>query len=180
MTISLRQVSNSSIGPTSLQSSNSTLSALLPQNASSVTALNASLDDYSEVIGPTLTSNIQMVLFLSEEDIDSGKAVFIDKSSFSMTTSFFINQFYSVIGKDAYDVRSEIKVTNLKSNVDMTVEMTYEQTTMYRTLLNSNTSIEDVIRGPFLNSQGMLSSVCSHDSNNFFVLFRSFFFILAF
>lgn len=141
------------------------MSALLPHNASSASVSNTSIDDYSEVMGPTTTSNIRMSLFLSEEDIEDGKAVFIDKSSFSMTTSFFINQFYSVIGKDAYDVRSDIQVTNIKSNVDMTVEMTYEQTTMYRTLLSSNTSIEDLIRGPFLNNQGMLSSECLNGSN---------------
>eukprot|EP00804_Cyclotella_cryptica_P000300 CCRYP_010233-RA/>CCRYP_010233-RA protein AED:0.20 eAED:0.20 QI:1126/1/1/1/1/1/5/120/1388 len=142
-------VSSSSESHTSLQAQNSTF----PQNASSVNKWNISIDDYSEVFGPTATSNIQMILFLSEEDLDNGKAVYIDKSSFSMTTSFFINQFYSVIGKDVYDVRSEIQVTKIKSNVDMTVEVTYEQTVIYRVLLNSNVAIEDIIRGPFLNDK---------------------------
>lgn len=85
---------------------------------------------------------------------------FIDRTFFAATTSSVIDEFYSMLGKEAYDVQTEIEVVSVRQiGAELNVEITYEQTTMYRSRfragsLTSDTRIEDIIQGPFIEEEG--------------------------
>lgn len=108
------------------------------------------------MIGPTTTA-ARIVLHLSDESPN----FYIDRTFFAETTAFVVQQFYAVIGKEAFEVQTQIEVVDVKQvGATLQVEITYDQTVMYRTRfragggLVSDTQIDDIIRGPFLNEEG--------------------------
>ena len=68
-------------------------------------------------------------------------------------TSLYINNFYSSVGKRAYEVDSKIDLVNdipTTSTISggVAVEITYSQTTVYRAQ-SSDVSVDEIIIGPF-------------------------------
>lgn len=108
------------------------------------------------MIGPTST-RCQITIILSED----APNFYIDRTFFAETTAFVVDQFYSVIGKDAYDVQTEIEVLTVKQlGATLNVQIIFEQTTMYRSRFRAggisfDEQIENVIRGPFLEEKGI-------------------------
>jgi hypothetical protein len=129
---------------------------LHPQNTSIANPTNIFISEYSDVVGPVTTSNIRMALSLSDQAIANGADFFVETASFAKTTSNYINQFYSDMGKEAYGVKADIKVHNVAQvGATLWIEVVYQQTTLFRSYLTSyDITVEDVIRGPFLTQQG--------------------------
>ena len=113
------------------------------------------MDEYSYVIGPT-TTKCQITVVLSED----APNFYINRIFFAETTAFVVNQFYSVVGKDAFDVKTEIDVLEVKQvGASLSVQVTFEVTCLYRSRFRAggitfDEQIESVVRGPFLREEG--------------------------
>jgi hypothetical protein len=130
-------------------------SSLLPQNASAASVAQSLLDEYSYVIGPT-TNKCQMTIVLS----DDAPNFYIDRTFFAETTAYVVDQFYSVIGREAYDVQTEIEVLEVKQvGATLNVMITYGQTTLYRSRFRAggkefDEQVENIVQGPFIAEEG--------------------------
>jgi len=107
-----------------------------------------SLENYTDVIGPTTTNNIRMTLH--------GVNTLTDASMWATVTSFFIDNFFSTLGKRAYDTESSIELKTQLPTVStvsggIAVEVAYSQTTAYRKLSTEDVSMDEIILGPFFD-----------------------------
>lgn len=91
---------------------------------------------------------------------DDAPNFYIDRTFFAETTAYVVNQFYSVIGREAYDVQTEIEVLEVKQvGATLNVMITYEQTTLYRSRFRAggiefDEQVENIVRGPFIAEEG--------------------------
>ena len=96
------------------------------------------------------------MLILSED----ATTFFIDRTFFAETHAFVTDKFYSEAGKIAHNVQSEVEVIEIKQlGATLSVEITFEQTLMYRSRSRMGSSTHDtqtegIIRGPFLQDEG--------------------------
>ncbi|KAL7471238.1 hypothetical protein ACHAXS_011543, partial [Conticribra weissflogii] len=120
----------------------------VPTESQTESAPIISPENYTDVIGPATTNDIRMTLH--------GVNTLTDATTWATVTSFFIDSFYSTLGKRAYDTDSSIELKTQLPTVStvsggVAVEVAYTQTTAYRKLSTEDVSMDEIIIGPFFD-----------------------------